>query len=51
VYCERWLEDPPGPPRESGAGSRRAAELGLTFFLVGAGVLLVVLFLAALLIG
>ena len=45
-----WLEDPPGPPREPDPTSQRSAELGLTIFLVGAGVWLVVLFVAALLI-
>jgi hypothetical protein len=51
VAADRWLEDPPGPPREPDPESRRSAQRELTIFLVGAGVVLVVLFLAALLIG
>jgi hypothetical protein len=51
VVADRWLEDPPGPPREPHQRSARSAELSLTIVLVGGGVLLVVLFIAAVLIG
>jgi hypothetical protein len=49
--ADRWLVDPPGPPREPDRDSRRSAQWQLTAFFVGAGVLVVALFVAALMIG
>jgi hypothetical protein len=47
--ADRWLESPPGPPREPDPESRRSAQRELTIFLVGAGVLLIALYVVAVL--
>jgi hypothetical protein len=49
--ADRWLADPPGPSREPEPPSRWPAQRQLTVFAVGAGVLLAVLFVVALVVG
>ena len=49
--ANRWLADPPGPPREPEQPSRWTAQRQLTVFAVGAGVVLAVLFVVALVVG
>jgi hypothetical protein len=49
--ADRWVEDPPGPPREPDPSARESGRRELTLFLVGAGILLVALFVVAVVVG